>query len=102
MSAENEPIVIKKIAPDKWKHFFVGILMGLVLQAMGYALLAGHAYWASTISLGIVICISYGWELLSKITGKGHYEIMDAVASVIGGLLGMGAIALVWLILFSH
>jgi len=81
--------LIKKIAPDKWKHFFVGIVMGAVLQMASSWLLPAHIYWATTIAFIIVISISYGWELLSKFTGKGHYEIMDAVASVIGGLLGM-------------
>jgi hypothetical protein len=30
---------------------------------------------------------SYGFELFSKITGHGHYEIADAVASIIGAEL---------------
>ena len=87
--------MIQKIAPDKWKHFFVGTGMGLVFQFIGYWLLPAHLYWASALVLAVIIAISYGWELLSKITGKGHYEIMDAVASVIGGLTGMGIIALI-------
>ncbi|MEP6727489.1 MAG: hypothetical protein ABJC98_16840 [Bacteroidota bacterium] len=81
--------MINKIAPDKWKHFFVGIVMGAVLQMAAAWLLPSHIYWATSIAFLIVISISYGWELLSKITGKGHYEIMDAVASVIGGSVGM-------------
>jgi VanZ family protein len=80
-----------KIAPDKWKHFFVGIGMGLVLQGFLYFLLPGHKIIASVIVLVIVIAISYGFELFSKFTGKGHYDVMDAVASVIGGILGMVA-----------
>ena len=84
-----------KIAPDKWKHFFVGILMGLVLQAAGWWLLPAQVLMASIAALTIIIVVSYGFELYSKITGHGHYEVMDAVASVIGGLLGMGAI-LAW------
>ena len=43
----------------------------------------------------LVICISYGFELYSLITKKGHYEILDAVASIIGGAIGMGIILLV-------
>ena len=34
--------------------------------------------------------ISYGFELFSLITGLGVYDFMDAVASVIGGVLGLG------------
>jgi glycopeptide antibiotics resistance protein len=86
-----------KIAPDKWKHFYVGIPMGAILQSIGLWLLT--PFLASGIVLGIVIAISYGFELFSKITGLGHYDFMDAVASVIGGLLGMGLAALlVWLL----
>ena len=81
-----------KIAPDKWKHFFAGILMGTVLQAAGWWLLPAQAIIVSIVAFIIIIMVSYGFELYSKITGHGHYEVMDAVASVIGGLLGMGII----------
>jgi len=74
----------------------VGIAMGLLFQFSAGLLLPMHLYWAAIISLAIVTAISYGWELLSKITGKGHYEIMDAVFSIIGGLVGMGIMALAW------
>jgi VanZ family protein len=81
-----------KIAPDKWKHFFVGIAMGIVLQAIAWWLLPGHALASVVATLVVVIAISYGFELYSKFTGHGHYDVMDAVASVIGGLLGMGVV----------
>lgn len=81
-----------KIAPDKWKHFFAGILMGLVLQAAGWWLLPGRVILASILALVIIIVVSYGFELFSKLTGHGHHDVLDAVASVIGGLMGMGAI----------
>jgi hypothetical protein len=81
-----------KIAPDKWKHFFVGIAMGIVLQAIAWWLLPGHALVSVIATFVVVIAISYGFELYSKFTGHGHYEVMDAVASVIGGILGMGAV----------
>jgi hypothetical protein len=88
-----------KIARDKWKHFYVGIAMGAVLQALGLWLLAGSPALTTAIVLTIVIVISYGFELFSKFTGLGHYDFMDAVASVIGGVLGMGLAALlIWLI----
>ena len=81
-----------KIAQDKWKHFWVGITMGMVLQATSMYLLPAHLYVATIISLFIVVAISYGFELYSKFTGHGHYEVMDAVAAIIGGVLGMGAV----------
>jgi hypothetical protein len=79
-----------RIAPDKWKHFFVGILIGAALQAFCWWLLPDLFLLATLITLILVICISYGWELISRFTGKGHYEISDAIASIVGGLLGMG------------
>jgi hypothetical protein len=80
-----------KIAPDKWKHFFVGIPMGAVLQAFLNFLLPAHLIAAIILTFILVIIICYGFELFSKITGRGHYDFMDAVAGTIGGLLGMGA-----------
>ena len=92
-------IMLNNIAPDKWKHFYVGILMGLVLQAVGLWLLPGHVVLATGIVLFIVIAISYGFELFSKFTGLGVYDVMDAVASAIGGVLGMIIAALVmWML----
>jgi hypothetical protein len=90
---------LPKIAPDKWKHFYVGILMGAVLQGLGWWLLPGQVGLSVVIALTIVVVISYGFELFSLVTGKGHYEFMDAVASVIGGSVGMGIALLVgyWL-----
>jgi hypothetical protein len=81
-----------KIAPDKWKHLFVGIAMGVIFQLAGFWLLHQHPYRATAIAFVIIFSISYGWELLSKFTGKGHYEIMDAVYSIVGGMLGMGIV----------
>lgn len=86
--------MIKKIAPDKWRHFLVGIAMGALLQATGWWLWPTNAILSSVIVLTIVIIISYGFELFSKITGIGTYDFMDAVASVIGGVLGMGMVLL--------
>jgi len=81
-----------KIAPDKWKHFFVGIAMGIVLQALLWFLFPGQVILETVIAFIMVIVISYGFELFSKFTGKGHYDINDAVAGVIGGVLGMAII----------
>jgi hypothetical protein len=83
--------LFKKIAPDKWKHFFVGILMGGVLEVAAVVVVPAHPVIASLIALTIVVFISYGFELYSLVTGRGHYDVMDAVASIIGGILGMAA-----------
>ena len=78
-----------KIAPDKWKHFFVGLAMGLILEGFLYFLLPGHKIIASIIVLAVVIAVGYGFELFSKFSGWGHYDVMDAVVTVIGGVFGM-------------
>lgn len=82
-----------KIAPDKWKHFWVGIAMGLLLPAVGYLLLPLHPYLNALVSFCTIVAISYGFELYSKFTGHGHYDVMDAVASIIGGIMGMAVLA---------
>jgi len=87
-----------KIAPDKQKHFFVGIVMGAVLQIFFSLLL--HAHHGLSITLAIIFstAIAYGFELFSKFTGKGHYDVMDAIASVIGAVLGIGSILFIQLL----
>ena len=77
------------IAPDKWRHFFAGILMGTVLQAFLLFLIPAHPLITIAIALVLIIAISYGFELVSKITGRGVYDVMDAVASTLGGVVGM-------------
>ena len=87
----------KKIGRDKWKHFFVGIVMGIVLQSVGWFLFPKQPVWATVMAFILVIIISYGFELYSKYTGRGHYEVNDAVASAIGGVLGMVILLMVQL-----
>ena len=84
--------MVRKIQPDKWRHFFAGILMGLVLQALGWWLLPMQWITVTILAFVFVIAVSYGFELFSKITGKGYYEVMDAVASTIGGIVGIAII----------
>jgi VanZ family protein len=84
--------MLNKIAPDKWKHFIVGILMGLFLQILGLLVFQAHYIVSIVLVFLLVAAISYGFELYSKYTGRGHYEVMDAVASIIGGVLGMAAV----------
>ena len=84
--------MMKKIAPDKWKHFFVGIGMGAVLQSFAWWILRDHHLLATMIAFILVLVISYGFELFSLFTGKGHYDFLDAVAGAIGGVLGIGLV----------
>lgn len=87
-----------RIAPDKKRHFYVGILMGLVLQALSLYVVPTLPFQATMLALGIVIAISYGFELFSKFTGHGVYDFMDAVASVLGGIAGMAIAFVTWYI----
>jgi len=68
--------------------------MGAVLQGLGLWLLPGQAGLSAAIVFSLIVIISYGFELFSLITGMGRYDFMDAVASAIGGALGMGAVLL--------
>lgn len=90
----------KKIAPDKWRHFYTGIPMGAVLQGAASWLWPDNLLLATVLAFAAVAAISYGFELFSRITGKGVYDVMDAVASAIGGVIGM-AVAIgvkVWIL----
>lgn len=84
-----------KIAPDKRKHFFVGIVMGAVLQAFFSFLLNTHHVLSIILAFIFSIAIAYGFELFSKFTGKGYYEVMDAVAGVLGAAIGIGSVLLI-------
>ena len=71
--------------------------MGMVLQLPALWFLPQSVFWISLIVLFLVVAASYGFELFSLITGLGHYDVMDAVAGVGGGLLGMAAAYGLWL-----
>ena len=86
---------MRKIAPDKWKHFFVGIVMGAVLQAFMMWFMPTHPILDTIAALVLSMTIAYGFELFSLVTGKGHYEVMDAVAGTIGGIVGMTLILMI-------
>jgi hypothetical protein len=68
--------------------------MGATLQTFAGYLMPDHVITGIIITFILVVAVSYGFELYSLITKKGHYEILDAVAAIIGGLVGMGVILL--------
>ncbi len=84
-----------KIAPDKKKHFWVGMLMGAIFRIFTLYFFPQHYILSIVITFILIVAVSYGFELFSLITKRGHYEIMDAVAGTIGGVIGMGIILLV-------
>lgn len=87
--------MLKKIERDKWRHFIAGIIMGGVLQAALWWLMPHQVGLATFFTFIIVLAISYGFELFSKVTGKGRYDFMDAIASAIGGVIGMASLVLI-------
>lgn len=77
------------IGPDKKKHFYVGIPLGIIVQFIAAYYLPDQSIFSYFVSFFIVVAICYGFELFSKITGKGHADHMDAVAGIIGGMVGV-------------
>jgi glycopeptide antibiotics resistance protein len=88
--------LIRRIPRDKWKHFIVGIGMGMFLEAAFLYVFHFPLLSASLWAAGMSIVIAYGFELFSLITGKGHYEVMDAIAGVLGAVIGMAVVAAVY------
>ena len=79
-----------KIAADKKKHFLVGIPLGAALQFFFIYLFPFQPILSGVLSFVALAAICFGFELFSLVTGKGHYDNMDTLAGVLGGLLGMG------------
>ena len=84
--------LLLNMAPDKWKHLIVGIVMGIIFPIAGLWLFPGAYVIVALVSLGLIIAVGYGFELFSLITGKGHHEVLDALATIAGGVIGMGAV----------
>jgi len=84
-----------KIAPDKRKHFWVGMLMGAIFRIFTFYFFPSQYLLSIIVTFLLIIALTYGFELFSLITKRGHYEIMDAVAGSIGGTIGMGIILLI-------
>ncbi len=77
------------IAPDKKAHLNLGLILGLLLGA--------HLY----VAFAVLAVVSIGKEVYDEIynvyTGtKTHgVELLDAIATFVGGLVGIGLIHLV-------
>lgn len=84
-----------KIGNDKKKHFFVGIPLGALLQFLSAYFLPLEPAWAVAASFIALTAVCYGFELYSLVTGKGHADNLDAIAGILGGIIG---IAWWWLI----
>lgn len=78
-----------KIPCDKWKHIIVGVLMGIVFLVIVHTFFSQYLVIGYIISFLLIAGIGYGFELFSLYTGLGHYDFMDAVATIVGGLVGI-------------
>ena len=83
-----------KIEPDKKKHFWVGMLMGVIIRIFTLYLFPQSYLLGIVITFILIVAVCYGFELFSLVTKMGHYEILDAVAGIIGGSFGMGIVLL--------
>jgi len=83
-----------KLAPDKKKHFWVGMLMGAIFHILVIFFIPQNFWLSILITFILIVALCYGFELFSLITKLGHYEVMDAIAGIIGGIIGMGVILL--------
>ena len=86
--------MLEQIKRDKWKHFIVGVAMGLLFEALLLWLFPALAIVGSVIIFIIIVIISYAFELTSLIIKRGHYDILDAVAGAVGGAVGMAIVLL--------
>lgn len=68
--------------------------MGACLQLAAQWLLPGSQVLATVAAFVLVMAISIGFEVFSLVTGWGHYDLYDAIASIIGGVLGIGIVLL--------
>jgi len=83
-----------KLAPDKKKHFWVGMLMGAIFHILVIFFIPQNFWLSILITFTLIVALCYGFEFFSLITKLGHYEVMDAVVGIIGGAIGMGVIVL--------
>lgn len=77
---------MRKPGYDKWKHFYVGMLLGIFFQIVLQFHLNVSFWQALGINMLLVNGIGFGFELFSKITGWGHAELNDALATLLGGI----------------
>lgn len=82
-----------KLEPDKWRHIIAGFFIGLILPVAGFYLFDLPVVSNYFLSLYALVVVSYGFEVFSFVTGKGHYDLVDAIVTVLGGLPGLGLAA---------
>ena len=80
-------------AMDKGKNFMTGIAIGVATQAFLWMILPPQIKLVTLVSLIAVMVLNYGFDVYAK-RKKGNYEVLDAAAGTIGGVIGMTLILL--------
>lgn len=75
---------------DKWKHLLVCIPLGVTLQAGSMHVVPDRPLLAIFLAFSLMVFVAYMFEIFSLITDLGYYEMLDALASILGGILGIG------------
>ena len=78
-----------KLDGDNWVCFYAGATMAILLCSAGI-LMNINLKLVFIFAFIIVVCVSFGFEIFSLISGLGRYDIWDAVATIIGGTVGLG------------
>jgi hypothetical protein len=86
---------MKKMNWEKCKHFFIGITIGVVTQALIWWFLPPQIKLITVVSLMLIMVLNFGFDLFSKIKGKGGYELLNIAAGTIGGAVGIAVILIV-------
>lgn len=83
---------------DKWKHFWVGIPLGMLILWAAIRFLPNEIPGAVFLAITVLVFICYMFEVISLITDLGFYELMDAFAGIAGGVVGMSVISIYYFI----
>jgi len=70
---------------DKQLHFFSGGMLAGLLMPFGF-----EVAWLGVVAAGV------GKEVYDKVSGRGTPEIMDAVATILGG-----SVVVIWAVIFK-
>lgn len=68
-----------KIDKDKLEHFFYGSLVAFAITMILKLLLCDYQLWL--VVIGVVI--GFGFEIYQKVFGKGIYETLDAIYTIV-------------------
>ena len=78
-----------KIGKDKQKHFYVGFILATGFHLLFQYLFGISLSYSIFLNLLLIFCIAYAFELFSKYSGHGHYEMNDVWATLLGGVLAV-------------